>query len=100
MIFRFLAKIIYSVVIIIEVILGLRFIFSLIGITAKDVDKSNAFVYYIFNWSDTILRPIARWNLPQILIDNRYVLDLTALVGILIFIIIAYGLIEIIKAFE
>ena len=100
MLFRFIAKILYSIVIIIEVILGLRFIFSLIGITAKDVDKSNAFVYYIFNYSDSILKPISTWHLPQIVIDNVYILDLTVVTGIIIFMIIAYGLIEIIKAFE
>lgn len=94
MIFRIVAKVLYIFLVGIETVIALRFVFKLIG-----ANGSNFIVSTIYSVSDVFIEPFVGivsgdWSL------GRFYVDVPALVALVIYMIIAFVLIEIIKVFS
>lgn len=94
MIFRFLAQIFYTILLIIETLISLRFVFKLVG-----ANNSNWMVELVYELSSIFVQPFVGildgdWKL------GRFYIDVDALVALLIYMIIAFVVVEIIKVFS
>lgn len=94
MLFRFLAQIIYTFLIIIETLLSLRFILKLIN-----VGNQVGIIAWLYNTTDKILSPFI-----GIVSDSvnffGFTIELTTLLVLFILSIISYAVYEIIKAYS
>ena len=93
--FRLIAKIIYTVLLFIETIIAIRFVFTLI-----QASRSSAFVDMIYSASNFFLDPFAGIGIPNQVIFAGLVFDTFALVGLIIYMVIAFILVEMIRAFS
>lgn len=91
---RFPEMIINLVFGIIEVLLGLRFIFRLFG-----ANPASPFVRWLYETSQPLLRPFDN-IFPVPVIDGGFVIEFSTLVAIIIYMLIGYLLLEIIKAIK
>ena len=94
MIFRIIAKVLYVVLVGIETVIALRFVFKLIG-----SNPSNVVVNAVYSASDIFIDPFTGivsgdWSL------GRFFVDVPALVALIFYMIIAYVLVEIIRVFS
>lgn len=94
MIFRFLAQIFYTILLIIETIISLRFVFKLVG-----ANSSNWIVKFVYELSNIFVHPFVGvldgdWNI------GRFCIDVDALVALLIYMIVAFVVVEVIKVFS
>ena len=93
MIFLALARILYTSLILIETVVSVRFVFKLI-----DANNSNAIVRTVYEVSDIFVEPFVgivtgEWTF------GRFYIDVNALVALVLFMMIAFVVIEIIRAF-
>lgn len=93
MIFLALARILYTCLLIIETVVSIRFVFKLIG--ASD---SNFIVRTVYEISDIFVDPFVGivtgdWEF------GRFFIDVDALITLVLFMIVAFVVIEIIHAF-
>jgi hypothetical protein len=93
--FRLIAKIIYTVLLFIETVIALRFIFTLI-----QASRSSSFVDMIYNASNYFLNPFAGIGIPSQIILGGLIFDTFALLGLIIYMFIAFILVEMIRAFS
>jgi hypothetical protein len=94
MIFRVIAKIFYIVLLAIETIVSIRFVFKLIGASG-----SNRIVRFVYETSDVFIEPFrgvvsGNWELAG------FYIDVDALLALAIYMILAFVTIEIIKVFS
>ena len=94
MIFRIIGQIIYTILLVIETLISLRFIFHLFGANA-----GNAFVSWIYNVTEKLISPFigiinANWSI------GSFVIDVDALVALIIYMIAAFVVVELIKVFS
>jgi len=94
MIFRLLSKILYTILLIIETFVALRFVFKLVG-----ANDSNWIVKFVYELSGIFVRPFVGilngdWNL------GRFYIDVDALIALLVYMIAAFVVVEIMKVFS
>lgn len=94
MIFRFLAQIFYTILLIIETLISLRFVFKLVG-----ANSANWIVKFVYELSSIFVQPFVGildgdWRL------GKFYIDVDALVALLIYMIVAFVVVEIIKVFS
>jgi uncharacterized protein YggT (Ycf19 family) len=94
MIFRVIAKILYSVLLIIETIISIRFVFMLVG-----ANENNPFVSLVYDVSSIFVDPFqnifdVNWSL------GRFYIDVDAIVALVIYMLAAFIAIEINKVFS
>lgn len=94
MIFRLLAEIAYIIVVILETLLGLRFIFKLFGSSA-----TNIIVKAVYQWTNITIAPF-KGIIPDGFYLGSFYIELVTLLTIFVLMLIAYGLIEIKRAFS
>lgn len=93
MLIRIIAQILYTIDLLIETIISLRFIFKLFG-----ASEANAIVRWIYEISGAFISPFegiitANWHIGSLYID------VNALVALVVYMLVAFVLIEIVKAF-
>lgn len=93
MIFLALARILYTCLLFIETVVSIRFVFKLIG-----ANESNVIVRTVYEVSNIFVDPFVgivtgEWEI------GRFYIDVDALVSLVLFMIIAFVVIEIIRAF-
>lgn len=93
MIFRILGQILYTILLIIETLIAIRFVLMLIGANA-----ASAFVKFIYDISYIFIEPFsgiinADWHV------GSFYIDVDALVALVIYMILAFVVIEIIRVF-
>jgi len=91
--FRFLAKVFYACLVLIETLVAIRFVFKLIGANAQ-----NTIVSRVYELSSVFVAPFqgivtGDWKF------GRYFVDVDALVSLVIYMLIAFVTIEIINIF-
>lgn len=94
MIFRGIAKIFYMVLLVIETLISIRFVFKLIG--ARD---GNRIVRFVYDSSDIFTEPFkgvvtGDWDIAG------FYIDVDALLSLAVYMILAFVTIEIIKVFS
>lgn len=94
MIFRVIAKILYSILLIIETIIAVRFVFMLVG-----ANENNPFVSLVYEISSIFVNPFqnifdVNWSL------GRFYIDVDAVVALVIYMLAAFVAIEINKVFS
>ncbi|MBN2100409.1 YggT family protein [Candidatus Dojkabacteria bacterium] len=94
MIFRILAQIFYTILLIIETLISFRFIFKLFG-----ANPDNDIVRLIYDLSYIFVRPFVGiltgdWKI------GRFYIDIDAVIALIVYMIIAFVVVEIIKAFR
>lgn len=92
--FRVIAKIIYTVLLFIETIVALRFVFLLIK-----ADTGNSIVSWIIDLSNKFVDPFAGIT-SEILTIAGLQFDLTAIIALVFYMIIAFVVVELIKTFS
>ncbi len=90
---RLIAQILYSLDLLIESLISIRFVFKLFN-----ANPVNSIVHWVYNASDIFIRPFvgivnADWHI------GSFFIDVNALVALVVYMIIAFVLIEVIKAF-
>jgi len=92
--FKLIAKIIYTILLFIETSIAIRFVLTLI-----EADRSYSIVQLIYNISDFFLTPIMG-IVPDVIYFLGFAIDSLALVGLIIYMILAFIAIELIKTFS
>jgi hypothetical protein len=81
-----IARVIYFILVVLEVIMALRFIFKLLG-----ANESNGFVSFLYNLSYVFVAPFEGiFTDPHI---GRVVFEITTLIAMLIYALVAWGLV-------
>jgi hypothetical protein len=94
--FRLIAKIIYTILLFIESIIAIRFILTILQASQK-----SAFVYFIYQQSSNyFLNPFRSIGIPEQVFFGGFVFDTLALLGLVIYMLLGFILIEIIRAFS
>lgn len=93
--FRLIAKILYTVLLLIETVLAIRFVFTIL-----QASKNSIFVNFIYNLSDKFLAPFAGIGVPSQIVFGGFVFDTFALLGLVIYMVIGFILVEMIRAFS
>lgn len=93
MIFRVIAKIIYSILLIIETLISIRFVFKLVG-----ASKSSSIVNAIYWASSIFVKPFVGIINVDLHI-GRFFIDLDAVLALIIYMIAAFVVVELIKVF-
>ncbi len=93
MLFRWIAQLIYVVLLFIETVLAIRFIFKLF-----EASSGNAFVNWVYKISGFFMQPFNGIIGGNVRLGSFYI-DVNALISLLIYMIFAFIAIEIIKAF-
>jgi len=93
MIFRALAKIFYTFLVLIETLVSIRFVFELIG--ASD---HNAIVRAVYEFSGVFVEPFVGivngdWHI------GAFYVDVNALVSLAVYMMLAFVVLEVIKVF-
>jgi hypothetical protein len=91
--FRLIAKIIYTILLIVETIVSLRLIFTFI-----QANQSNEIVALVYRISDIFITPFTGIVAESVRIGN-FVVDTTALLALIVYMVLAFIMIEIIRAF-
>ncbi|WKZ24102.1 MAG: YggT family protein [Candidatus Dojkabacteria bacterium] len=94
MLFRFLAQIGYTLLIVIETLLSLRFIFKFLNISGN-----NRLVGWLYNTTDKAIAPF-QGIVPESVSILGFTLELTTMLALFVLMLIAYALYEIIKAYS
>ncbi|MBD3329178.1 hypothetical protein GF357_01660 [Candidatus Dojkabacteria bacterium] len=89
---KVLAKIAYATLMIFEAVLGLRFILKLISASGE-----SSFPKFIYLISDFILRPFSGLAVNPVSLGNLYI-DTLAILAIFLYLVLAFILVELIKA--
>lgn len=92
--FRVIAKIIYTILLIIESLIAIRFVLHLINASAD-----TGFAGFIYRTSDIFVNPF-RGLAPDTILFQGITIDTLALVGLLIYMIMAFIAVELIKTFS
>lgn len=92
--FKLIAKIIYTVLLFIETIVAIRFVLKLI-----DASTSNAFVNWIMVYSQQFVDPF-KGILSETMTIGGLQLELTSIVALVCYMIIAFVIVELIKTFS
>lgn len=92
--FKLIAKIIYSVLLFIETILAIRFVLTII-----EADSTFELVKLVYDVSNFFLTPIIGL-VPSVIYFLGFAIDSLALVGLIIYMILAFVTIELIKTFS
>ena len=92
--FRIVAKLFYIILLLIETIISIRFVFKLLSASAD-----NPIVNVIYEVSDVFIAPFkgilnGDWHI------GRFYIDVDALVALLVYMILAFVAIEIAKVFS
>ncbi|MFZ6022281.1 MAG: hypothetical protein ACOYT9_02305 [Patescibacteria group bacterium] len=94
MLFRFLAQIVYTILVIIETLLSLRFILKLINI-----GNQVGIIAWLYITTDKILRPFLGIVTDSVVFWG-FTIELTTLLVLFILSVISYAVYEIIKAYS
>lgn len=94
MLFRFLAQIVYTILVIIETLLSLRFILKLINI-----GNQVGIIAWLYNTTDKLLRPFLGIVSDSVVFWG-FTIELTTLLVLFILSVISYAVYEIIKAYS
>lgn len=94
MIFRVIAKVIYMILLGIETLVGIRFVFKLIG-----ANEGNAIVNLVYQFSAVFIAPF-RGIIDGDFYIGRFFVDVDALVALVVYMIVAFVVIEVIKVFS
>jgi uncharacterized protein YggT (Ycf19 family) len=89
---RVLETIIGLILGVIELFLGLRFIFRLFG-----ANEGTPFVSWLYNMTEPLLNPF-RKIFPAPRIDGVYVVEFTTLVALLVYMLVGYLILELVSA--
>jgi hypothetical protein len=89
-----ITKIVYFILITIEVVIMLRFTFLLLGANEK-----NILVKYVIDYSDFLVTPFkgildSDWNI------GKFFVEVDSLVSLLIYMILGFGLSQLVKMFS
>ncbi|MBN1618828.1 YggT family protein [Candidatus Dojkabacteria bacterium] len=94
MIFRVVAKIIYTVLVIIETLIVIRFVFKLVGSNA-----ANVIVNWVYNASNVFVDPF-KGIIPVNWTIGRFIIDLDAVLALIVYMVLAFIIVEILKVFS
>lgn len=94
MILQLVAKVIYILLVAVEIILALRFILILLG-----ANTSNQFMRLIISVSRPVVAPFSGLVSDSITLWG-FRIDLVSLVALIVLMLVAYGVLEIIRTFE
>jgi hypothetical protein len=94
MIFRILAQVLYTFLLLIETLISFRFIFKLIR-----ANENNRFVSVIYELSGIFVRPFEGIVGKDIEI-GQFLVDVDSVVALIIYMILAYVVVEIIRVFR
>jgi hypothetical protein len=94
MIFRILAQILYTILLLIETIISFRFIFKLIR-----ANEDNQLVNFIYEVSGIFIAPF-QGILQQNVTIGRFVVDVDAVIALIVYMIVAYVVVEIMRIFS
>ncbi len=93
--FRLLARIAYTILVLIEALVAIRFVLIMIS-----ANRANELVNMVFNYSDKFVNPF----IGIASISNMNIIgltfDITTLIALAFYMILAYVCIELIKAFS
>lgn len=93
MIFRVLAQILYTILLLIETLISFRFIFKLLRANEK-----NQIVTWVYELSSIFVRPFEGIIQGNVEI-GRFIVDVDAVIALIIYMILAYVVVEIMKVF-
>jgi uncharacterized protein YggT (Ycf19 family) len=94
MIFRVLAQILYTILLFIETLISFRFIFKLVR-----ANENNKLVSLIYELSGIFVDPfkgIVNGNIEL----GRFLIDLDAVIALIVYMILAYFVLEVIRVFN
>lgn len=94
MIFRVVSKILYTILLIIETLISIRFIFKLIG-----ADPNNGVVKGIYEISGIFVDPFKGIVSGNWYIGDFYI-DVDAIIALIVYMIMAFIVVELIKVFS
>lgn len=92
--FRLILRLLYSIIVLIEALLGIRFILKFIN-----ANKDNQLVSYVYEYSEPFVRPFVGITSTTINLFGIS-LDLNTLVALGAFMILGYVVLELSKAFS
>ncbi|MDD3662042.1 MAG: YggT family protein [Candidatus Dojkabacteria bacterium] len=93
MIFRFWAQVLYTILVLIETIISVRFVFRLI-----DANADNTIVAWVYQVSDAFVWPFQGIVTADVEIAGFFI-DVDAIVALVMYMFIAFVIAEIIKIF-
>lgn len=91
--FRLIAKIVYTILLIVETIISLRLIFTFVK-----ANQTNEIVALIYRISDIFVSPFTGIIVDSVRVGN-FIIDTTALLALIVYMVLAFIMIEIIRAF-
>lgn len=94
MLFQLVAKLLYVVLVVVEIILALRFVFTLLG-----ANQANQFVRGIYTASTPLIKPFSGIVSDTVNVFGFRV-EIVTLIALVILTLIAYGLMEVIHTFD
>lgn len=92
--FKLIAKLIYTVLLVIETIVAIRFVLKMI-----DASTSNSFVNWIMVNSEMFVAPF-RGIISESMTIGGLELELTSIVALTCYMIVAFVMVELIKTFS
>lgn len=95
MIFRVIVKILYTVLLAVETLISIRFV--LIFVRAV---QDNSFVSTIMHWSEPLITPFMGIVGQQYWSFGIFTVEIDSVIALVIYMVVAFFLIELLKAFE
>lgn len=92
--FRVIAKILYALLLFVESLIAIRFILKLINATSE-----TSFADFIYRLTDVLISPF-KGIAPDSILFQGLTVDTLALVGLLVYMILAFIAVELIKTFS
>lgn len=94
MVFRLIAQLLYSLLLFIETMVSIRFIFKLFG-----ANPGNSIVQWLYWFTDLFIRPFqgiveGNWNI------GKFYIDLDALIALVVYMVLAFVILEIMRVFS
>jgi hypothetical protein len=93
--FRLIAKIFYAILLFIETVIAIRFVFTLL-----QASRASVFVNWTYNVSDFFLSPFAGFGIPSQVYFGGFIFDTAALLGLVLYMVLGFILVEMIRAFS
>lgn len=91
--FRLIAKVIYTILLIVETVVSVRLIFTFV-----QANQSNQIVAFVYRLSDIFVSPFVGIVAQSVRVGN-FIIDTTALLALIVYMVLAFIMIEIIRAF-
>lgn len=92
--FKVLSKILYTILLIIETVIAIRVVFKFIN-----AEAANQLVGFVYSLSENFVKPFGGIITNNIKL-GKFTIDTTAILALIVYMVIAFILVEMIKVFS